>query len=59
MMSKDDVPGPGTYIGVKGKTEGPRFTMRGRVDDIDSPNRRLRRSQSEGAPAAGQRNIRR
>lgn len=60
MLSTDNFPGPGAYIGVESKIGGPRFTMHGRdgVSKETLEKSKLQRSKSEGAPA-GKRDIRR
>lgn len=61
MMNTETVPGPGTYIGVESKLCGPKFTIHGRggVSEETMEKSTLQRCRSEGAPATGQRDIRR
>lgn len=59
MMSRENVPGPGAYIGVESQLGGPKFTMHGKDGGEHIEKRNLQRSRSEGAPATAQRDIRR
>lgn len=60
MMNTENVPGPGTYIGVESKISGPKFSMYGRDGISKETLEKSRiRSKSEGPSGAGKHKIRR